>query len=211
MNIIDISLPIHRGMLTYPGDPDVSVTRIVDMTTGEMSNLSVLSMSTHTGTHVDPPLHFLAAGTAIDLLPLEVLIGDVFVADMRGLERIGADELARTELPEDVERLLFLTDRSATWSEPDLAFPSVYPALTVEGATWIVDRGIRLVGIDFLSIEVADDGTFPVHRTLLAAGIPILEGLDLRKAPLGRSTLWCLPLKIRNGDGGPARAILVAD
>ena len=213
MRVIDISIPIHQGMLTYPGDPVVSLVRVVGMSDGEASNLSVLSMSTHTGTHIDPPLHFIADGASIDEVALDVFVGEAVVADMRGNASIGPDELKAADLAEGIERLLFLTDRSAAWSDPMTAWPKRYTALTLEGARWVVDHGVRLVGIDFPSIEDADagSGTFPVHRTLLGAGVVILEGLDLRVAPVGRSTLWCLPLKIRDGDGGPARAVLVVD
>jgi len=213
MRTIDISVPLHEHMLTYPGDPVVSLERIEDMGGGDPANLSVLSMSTHTGTHVDPPLHFVAGGAAIDAVSLDVLIGDAIVVDMRGIAAIGPHELAAADLPGGVERVLFLTDHSAAWAKSTTGWPERYTALTLDGARWIVDRGIRLVGTDFISIEDADagDGTYPVHRTLLGAEVVILEGLDLRAAPVGRSTLWCLPLKIRDGDGGPARAVLVTD
>ncbi len=213
MRIIDISVPVHPGMLTYPGDPKVSLERIDDMDHGDGSNLSVLSMSTHTGTHVDPPVHFVAGGETTDRIGFDVLVGEALVVDMRGVAAIGAAELQAADVPRDVVRVLFLTDRSAAWSEAASLFPDSYTALTADGAAWIVERGIRLVGTDFISIEDgdADGGTFPVHRALLGAGVLIVEGLDLRLAPLGRSTLWCLPLKIRDGDGGPARAILVTD
>ena len=161
MRVIDISIPIHPEMLTYPGDPVVSITRASDMERGEHSNLSVVSMSTHTGTHIDPPLHFVADGAAIDQVPFDVLIGEALVVDMRGIAAIGADELADANIPKGTERLLFLTDRSAAWSEPTTVWPERYTALTQDGASWIVDRGIQLVGIDFLSIEDAetDGGT----------------------------------------------------
>ena len=110
-----------------------------------------------------------------------------------------------------VERLLFHTDWSARWAEPSPAFPDRATCVSAEGARWLVDHGLRLVGTDFISIEHADDPTFPVHRSLLSAGITIVEGLDLRNVVPGRYTLWCLPLKIHEGDGGPARVVLVAE
>ena len=120
-------------------------------------------------------------------------------------------ELEAAGLPVGAERVLFLTDWSARWAEESPAFPDAVTCVSVEGARWLVDRGVRLVGTDFISIETADDPTFPVHRTLLGAGVAIVEGLDLRDVPAGRYTLWCLPLKLRDGDGGPARVVLVAD
>lgn len=209
--IIDITVPVGPGMLTYPGDPVVSVERISDMADGDVSNLSIISMSTHAGTHVDPPIHFVADGVTIDRVPLDTLIGPAHLIDMRGIATIGPRELENAELPANTERMLFLTDWSARWAEVSPAFPDVYTALSPDGARWLVNRGVRLVGTDFISIEGTEDPTFPVHRTLLGANVAIVEGLDLREAVPGPYTLWCLPLKIRDGNGGPARAVLVSD
>ena len=209
--MIDVTLPIRAGMLTYPGDPVVAIERTSDMRRGDVSNLSVITMSTHTGTHVDPPVHFVDGGATIDRVPLDTLVGDAFVADVRGLQTIGPAELEAARLPVDVQRVLFLTDWSARWAEGSPSFPDSVTCVSHDGARWLVDRGIRLVGTDFISIEAGDDPTFPVHRALLGAGTVIVEGLDLRDVPAGRYTLWCLPLKLRDGDGGPARVVLVAD
>jgi len=209
--IIDVSVPVGPGMLTYPGDPVVSTERVSDMSSGDSSNVSLVSMSTHTGTHVDPPVHFVADGATIDQVPLDTLIGPARVIDMRGVSTIGAPELEDREVPASTERLLFLTDWSARWGEVSPTFPEVYTALSPDGARWLVERGVRLVGTDFISIESTGDPTFPVHRTLLGANVAIVEGLDLREVRPGVYTLWCLPLKIRDGDGGPARAVLVSD
>lgn len=209
--IIDVTLPIKPGMLTYPGDPEVTIERTSDMRNGDVSNVSIVSMSTHTGTHVDPPIHFVEEGATIDEVPLETLVGRAMVVDMRGVKTIGAGELEALELPPDPERLLFLTDWSARWAERSPVFPDAATCLSIEGARWLIARGVRLVGTDFLSIETPDDATFPVHRALLGAHIAIVEGLDLRDVPAGRYTIWCLPLKIQDGDGGPARVVLVAD
>ena len=209
--IIDVSLSIRPGMLRISGDPLVAIERTSDMRGGDVSNLSVISMSTHTGTHVDPPIHFVDGGATIDQLSLDTLIGDAIVADMRAVETIGVHELEAAGPPAGAERVLFLTDLSARWAEESPAFPDAVTCVSLEGARWLVDRGVRLVGTDFISIETADDPTFSVHRTLLGAGVAIVEGLDLREVRAGRYTLWCLPLKLRDGDGGPARVVLVAD
>lgn len=162
---------------------------------------------------MDPPIHFVADGATIDRVALDVTIGPAVVVDMRGVRMIGERELEDVGVPEATERVLFLTDWSARWAEASPTFPTSYTALALDGARWLVERGVRLVGTDFISIENADAGrgTYPVHRELLGAGVVIVEGLDLREAPAGRYTLWCLPLKIRDGDGGPARAVLVSD
>jgi arylformamidase len=168
-------------------------------------------MSTHTGTHVDPPIHFVDDGATIDAVALDTLVGPALVVDMRGEGSIGASELDALDLPDGVERLLFVTDWSTRWAEPSPTFPDTVTAVSTEGAGWLVDHGIRVVGTDFISIETAADPTFPVHRALLGAGVAIIEGLDLRDVSPGRYTLWCLPLKIHEGDGGPARVVLVED
>jgi arylformamidase len=209
--MLDVTVAIAPGMLTYPGDPTVRIDRIEDMAAGDVSNLSVVSMSAHTGTHVDAPFHFVAGGDTIDRLPLDVLVGEVFVADMRGVSTIGVAELEAAGAPAGTQRVFFLTDWSARWNERTPAFPERYTAVTQDGARWIVDRGFRMVGTDFISIEGPEDPTFAVHRTLLGAGVVIVEGLDLRDVTPGTYTVWCLPLKLRDGDGGPARVILVAD
>lgn len=198
-------------MRIYPGDPEVTIERTSDMRVGDVSNVSIVSMSTHTGTHVDPPIHFVHNGATIDRVPLETLVGRALVVDVRGVATIGAEELESLELPSDTERLLFLTDWSARWAEPSPPFPDAATCLSLKGAHWLIARGVRVVGTDFLSIEATDDATFPVHRALLGADIAIVEGLDLREVPAGRYVLWCLPLKIQEGDGGPARVVLVAD
>ncbi len=160
---------------------------------------------------MDPPIHFVADGETIDRVPLDTLVGGAVVLDMRGVRAIGVEELEAADLLQGTERVLFLTDWSARWAEDSPAFSEHSTVVTPPGATWLVEHGIRLVGTDFISIEGAGDPTFPVHRTLLGAGIVVVEGLDLREAPPGRYTLWCLPLKIRDGDGGPARVVLLAD
>ena len=153
----------------------------------------------------------MADGATIDRIPLDSLIGPARLLDMRGIATIGVQELEDAGLPADTDRVLFLTDWSARWAEVSPAFPDVYTALSSDGARWLVDRGVRLVGTDFISIEGSTDPTYPVHRTLLGADVVIVEGLDLREAPPGACTVWCLPLKLRDGDGGPARVVLVVD
>lgn len=207
--IVDVSVPVEAGMLTYPGDPAVTVERISDMAAGDVSNLSVVTMSTHAGTHVDPPRHFIADGATVDELPLDVFTGPAVVVDARGEADIDTALLDAAALPGRAPRILFKTDWSARWgSDPRPTFPDAYTALTVRAAHWLADRRIPLVGTDFLSIEGRDDETYPVHRILLKAGTVIVEGLDLREVKPGPCRFTCLPLKVGGGDGGPARAFV---
>jgi arylformamidase len=207
--IIDVSLPIGKDLLTWPGDPGVEVEAAKRITEGDPSNVSLLSMGTHTGTHVDPPVHFIEGTEGIDRVALDVLVGEVIVADLRSADSIGPDELDALNLPEGTERLLCRTRNSDLWSRLPVGFPDDYVAVTPDGARWLVERGIRLVGVDFLSVERNGGSGHPVHHTLLGNGTIILEGLDLSKAEPGPYTLACLPLRITAGDGGPARAALI--
>jgi arylformamidase len=208
--IIDISLGIGPDLLTWPGDPGAVVERASKIEAGDPANVSELRLGSHTGTHVDPPVHFLPGEIGVDQLSLDVFFGPVVVADLTDVVGpVGADRLADLDLDVGVERLLLKTTNSELWKNPKPEFPEKYVSLGVDGAEWAVDRGLRLVGIDFLSIEVAVNGEHPVHRTLLGGGVIIVEGLNLSEVEPGDYTLSCLPLKIIDGDGAPARAALI--
>ena len=193
--VIDISLSISGAMAVWPGDPPVLVEPLSRVEAGDVAAVSRLALGTHTGTHVDPPAHFLAGGATVDQLPLDVLVGPAVVADLTGGGPIDAARLEALGLADGTVRLLLKT--SATEG-----------LLTPDGAAWLVERGVRLVGADTLSIEPATDN-YPVHRCLLGAGVIIVEGLDLTAAAPGRYQLVCLPLRIAGGDGAPARAVLL--
>jgi arylformamidase len=208
--VIDVSLPIDPDLLVWPGNPGVAITPTSRISRGDSSNVSEVRLGSHTGTHVDPPSHFLDGGTTAHDLPLDVMIGETTVADLRGVAGpIGPGELADLSLSEDVTRLLLRTDNSALWAGDPRRFPDEYVCLSPDGARWLVDHGIRLIGIDFLSIEARGAPGHPTHRTLLEAGVVILEGLDLSGVEPGTYTLVCLPLKIVGGDGAPTRAVLL--
>jgi arylformamidase len=186
---IDVSLPIgNTSIPVYPGDPEVRVLPTLRIERGDPGNVSALAMGTHSGTHVDPPAHFIPNGVTVDNLPLDALVGEALVVE--------PDELA--SLPPETERVLLRTAGSET-------------RLSVPQAQRLVERGVRLVGIDALSVEPEGSTGHPVHHVLLEAGVVILESLDLSEAPPGRYTLLCLPLRIEGGDGAPARAVLIAD
>lgn len=208
--LIDVSLEIGPDLLVWPGNPGVTITPTSRISRGDTSNVSEIRLGSHTGTHVDPPFHFLDDGTTAEDLPLDVMMGESTVADLRGTPGpIGPAELAGLSLREETTRLLLRTDNSALWTADPHAFPDGYVCLSSDGARWLVDHGIGLIGIDFLSIEVRGAPGHPTHRTLLEAGVVILEGLNLSEVEPGEYTLVCFPLKIAGGDGAPARAILL--
>jgi len=207
--IFDVSLGVGPEMLTWPGDPPVEVDPAKRIAKGDAANVSELRLGTHTGTHVDPPFHFLDGGATAEALDLSVLVGPALVADLRNAgDSITPDELEKLAVPGGTERILFRTPNSELWSKTPVRFPDSYTAMTPEGARWCVGRGIRLVGTDFLSIERKGAPGHPTHVALLEAGVIILEGLDLSRVDPGAYELVVLPLKILGGDGAPARAIL---
>ena len=204
--IIDITRPVSADLPVWPGDPPVVIEPVARLEDGHAAAVSRLALGTHTGTHVDPPAHFLPGGVTVDALPLEVLVGPALVVGVRAAGLVDARRLASLAIPSGTERLLFKSERDAG----DVAGHGASGPVTADGARWLVERGVRLVGVDTLSIEPATRD-YPVHRTLLAAGVVIVEGLDLSGVAAGRYRLVCLPLRIAGGDGAPARAILIAE
>jgi arylformamidase len=206
----DISVPIWPGLASFPGNPAPSVTPVMRRDRGDAANVSLLGLGSHAGTHVDAPIHLLGGTSGVDEVPLEALVGEALVVacDPPGAH-MDAACLARLGFPAGTERLLLQTRNSQHWDDPGAAYPTDYVGLTDDGARWLVAHGIRLVGTDGLSIEPFATPGRPTHRALLGAGVVIVEGLDLRGVPPGTYTLVCLPLRWRDGDGGPARAILM--
>src|SRR5579884_3922267 len=206
MRIIDISVPNRPGQHVYPGDPEPRVAPVRTIAGGDVCNLSLLTLGSHTGTHVDAPYHFLPDGPRLGEVPLDRMIGEALVADLRGR---AADAAALAPVPVGSgDILLCRTDNSARWAAPE--FQRDFTYLTEDAAAWLVARGVRAVGMDYLSIERFGSADFPVHRRLLGAGIFVIEGLDLQAVAPGRYTLVCLPLKFPDLDGAPARAVLLA-
>src|SRR5439155_19521797 len=196
----------------WPGDPPVEIAPLSRIADGAAFNVSLVRLGTHTGTHIDPPVHFLTGAATLDGVPLDVLFGTTFVADARGLRgALGPDELASFAVPEGTERLLMRSDNSDLWRQDHPTFPDDYVCLGAEGARWVVEKGIRLVGVDFLSIEGRGAQGHPVHVELLSNGVVIVEGLDLGAVERGTCTLSVFPLKITGGDGGPARAVRLVE
>jgi arylformamidase len=198
MEIIDISVPIRPGMPTYPGDPTVTLERVKSLADGDVVNLSRVDLGAHTGTHVDAPLHFIDGAEAMESLPLDALVGPARVVDLTAAERLDAAAFDGVEL---AERVLLKTTNSELWARDSFA----EGALQLDGgaAGVLVDAGVRLVGIDYLSI-----GDPEAHRVLLGAGVVPVEGLDLRGVDAGQYELICAPLKLVGSDGAPARVLL---
>ncbi|MBN2149765.1 MAG: cyclase family protein [Anaerolineales bacterium] len=208
MRTYDVTLTISPDIPVWPGDTPPQLIRTDSIAEGATANTSQITMSVHTGTHVDAPDHFLDNGKTVDGLNIELLMGRVYVLHLPDVELITAAVLERAEIPPRTRRLIFKTRNSDYWARGEKTFKTDFVALSADGAGWLVDRNVRLVGIDYLSIAPYHVST-PTHRILLEAGIVIVEGLDLSKVSQGRYTLTCLPLKLAGSDGAPARVVLV--
>ena len=209
MRIFDVSVPISPQMPVWPGDPPVQIERVTSINKGDPANLTRLSLGAHTGTHVDAPYHFFEKGLKVDQLPLRTLIGTAHVLEVYPKERtITAIDLASLGLPSTAQRLLIKTDNSYLWEGELLQFERNFVHLGNDAARWIVKRGIKLIGVDYLSVDSFDAGDKVVHHTLLEAGVVIIEGLNLSHVAQGVYQLYCLPLKIVGSDGAPARVVL---
>lgn len=205
--IIDISLPIHEDMVVWPGSPKTEVRQITALEIHGVNGTS-LSCDSHVGTHIDAPLHFIDKGSSIDKAPLSSLIGPAVVVQLSDVEKIDAKALNSMDLAGDVKRLLFKTDNSTFWADDNSEFRSDYAALTPDGAQWVVDRHILLVGVDYLSVGRYKHDGRQTHKILLNSGVVILEGLNLSGVKPGNYELICLPLKVLGAEGAPARAVL---
>jgi len=209
MRIYDISLTISPTMPVWPGDPAIELDRVESMDEGAHANVSRLCASVHTGTHVDAPHHFLNDQRTVEALPLDVLIGSCYVIQLPdGIEAVTAEALDGMSLPADAKRILFGTSNSRFWAHNEMEFQEDFVAVTEDGAQWLVERGVQLVGVDYLSVAPFGDSE-GTHKVLLEAGVVVVEGLDLSAVPRGFYDLYCLPLKLLGSDGAPARAILI--
>ena len=205
-SFIDISVSLHSGMVHWPDNPPVAIGRMKDMDCGDVCNVSTLSMGSHTGTHMDAPLHFINHGESLDHMPLEAPIGPARVIEIRDREAIKPDELRPHQIRRG-ERVLFKTRNSAkSWKTDEFDQNFVY--INKEAAQYLADRRIQTVGVDYLSVGGYKRDGVETHRALLGAGIWIIEGLNLAKIKPGKYELVCLPLKVFNSDGAPARAVL---
>jgi len=203
---IDVSMPMFDGMPAFPGDPAFVAAPVSRVGRGDPYDLSQFSFGSHAGTHLDPPSHFVPGGLSVDRLDLGVLNGPCRVVDARADGRtITAGTLGK--VPHGASRILLRTSNSARWARR-LEFFEDFVGLGLDAAVRLATRGVRLVGIDALSIETDLTGRFPVHHELLGRGVVILEGLLLDGVAPGPYELSCLPLPVKGGDGAPARAVL---
>jgi len=203
---IDISVPLRNAMVHWPSDPPVRIERVLDVERGDSHTLSEIVMGSHSGTHMDAPLHFIEHGIGIDRMPLDITVGRARVIEIQDAESIKPEEL----LPHKIrrgERILFKT-RNSSWAWQTDEFVEDFVFISREAATYLSKIGVRLVGVDYLSVGAFTGEGSQTHRSLLEEGVWIIEGLDLSQLAPGRYYLVCLPLRIQAGDGAPARAIL---
>ena len=205
MNLIDVSVPLDSNVPTYPGNTPFSIEPVLRTGKGDRANVSTLHMSAHTGTHVDAPWHSLNDGGRTESLSLDVLVGPARVVELPVHRGITADDLAPLDLAGET-RVLLKTPNSELWRSSD--FHADFVGVTESGAKYLVERGVKLVGIDYLTVEVFRTPGAPAHHALLGAGVVIIEGLNLREVEPGRYDLICLPLRVVGCDGAPARVVL---
>jgi len=205
MKLIDVTIPIDSNVPVYPGNTPFSLEAIKRIARGDSSNVSTLHMSAHGGTHVDAPRHFFDEGPGTEALPLELLIGRARVIEVTSRKGITADDLTRFDLSEDV-RVLIKTANSRLWGSPE--FHADYVGVTESGARYLVDHGIKVVGVDYLSVEEFKRPGAPAHHILLGGGTIVIEGLNLRDVDPGIYEMYCLPLPLVGSDGAPARVVL---
>jgi arylformamidase len=208
--IYDITVAISNELPTWPDDPSVQLTVWRSLSSGDTANVSMLNFGAHTGTHVDAPAHFIDGAAKVEALPLDVLIGEAQVVEVPDDLHVINEEFVLANCTPDITRVLFKTRNSAFWSESEPEFHTDFTYLDLNAAQRLVEQGIKLVGIDYLSIEKYDSPKHETHLALLSYGVVILEGLDLADVPAGRYELICLPLRLRSskGDGAPARVVL---
>ena len=203
----DVSRPLHDGGTIYPGDPEIRFRSHSSLSRGDEANVSALSFGSHSGTHVDAPSHFLQGAMPVDEIPPERLIGPAVVVEFPdSVTAVGADDLAAQDL-RGQRRVLLRTRNSSRPTEA--GFDREYCALAPDGAEYLLEQGVDLVGIDALSVERFGSEDFAVHHLLLERGVVIVEGLDLSAVSPGVYQFICLPLRLRGLDGAPARAVLI--
>jgi arylformamidase len=205
MKLIDVSVPLDANLATYPGNTPFAIEAIQRIARGDHANLSSLRMSAHCGTHVDAPRHFIDDAPGTDALGLDLLIGRARVIELTTRKGITDADLATFDLSEDV-RVLIKTSNSRLWGSPE--FHPGFVGVAESGARHLVEHGVKVVGVDYLSVEEFRAPGAPAHHLLLGAGVIVIEGLNLRDVDPGVYEMYCLPLRIVGCDGAPARVVL---
>ena len=210
MKIIDISVPISHKIPLWPNSSGLCLTRVAKIGKKSVVNETNIEMNAHVGTHIDAPLHFISKGISIDKSPLDIFIGPAFVANLPKVKEITAKDLQTLSLPKDVRRILFKTSNSLLWKKKVKKFKKDYVGLTADAALWLVKRGVKLVGMDYLSIAKFSEAV-AVHKILLGKNVYIIESLNLTGVKSGTYKLVCFPIKITDSEAAPARAVLLTE
>lgn len=207
--IIDISHTVDSNFVKWPGSVGYTSNWVMKMPL-ESNNLSAFMMDAHLGTHIDAPLHFVDNGRPIEAVDLNKCIGDVFVAEIYGVDSITAEHLSRIPIPEGCKKLILKTKNQEIWNSGTMVFQKNFASIDASGAQWLVDNAFVLIGIDYLSIQRFHD-SIDTHQILLRNEVVILETLNLKEVNQGLYELYCLPLKIRGLEGVPSRAVLIKE
>ena len=206
MKVYDCSISLVKGMVSWPGDPQFETRDFKLIDKGDSSNILEMKMSSHAGTHIDAPAHFFKDALTVDKIPFDILIGKTQVIDFYENDEISKSDLEKYDL-KGKERVLLKTKNSSLYKKD--GFQKDYVYLTDDAAGYLVKLGVKLIGIDYLSIQKYKDKESKVHKILLSNNIVIVEALDLSKVPEGEYTLFCLPMKLIDTDGAPTRVILL--
>lgn len=207
MKIYDVSLPVAEHMVTWPGDPIVSLKQVKAISKGDNCNVTKMQMGIHTGTHIDAPYHFIESGGKVGSIPMESLIGACLVIEVDSAVAVSKKDLIKHNISGHT-RILIKTKNSGLWKNNTRSFNADFIALGIDAAEYLAQMNVILIGIDYLSIESSYSNDNKVHKTLLGKNIIILEGLDLSEVKAGLYELICLPLKLQGCEGSPARVIL---
>jgi arylformamidase len=212
MRIHDVTLTLSSTLPVWPGDPQILIERVRKIEEGANSNVSRLQLNVHAGTHIDAPIHFINDSLiGVDKIPVSKLVGHCFVVEIpEEIEQITAEVLKNSYIPQSSSKVLFKTKNSRFWSNHDTEFHPEFVGISEDGAKYLVDLGVELVGIDYLSIAPYKQSK-PTHEEFLNAGVIIIEGLDLSQVYGGYYSMFCLPLKLAGADGAPARVILIEE
>jgi len=208
MRVYDVTFPLDESCPVWEGEPKPALEWRNRLENGHYCNLSSFAMGSHTGTHIDAPAHFVAGGGTIESIAVERLVGPALVVEFHGSGDITAADLGRMGVGGAPPRVLFKTANARLWDDP--AFHRDFVALSLDAVERLIELGLQLVGIDYLSVEAFDSARYEVHHRLLDAGIVALEGVDLRQVPPGEYLLVCAPLKLTGAEGAPARVFLIA-